>query len=140
MKLFEKPYAWRWDTWYKNLHWYVKCVKWFWQRGSRGYADCDVWGIDWYLAELIPSMLEGLKNGSGYPSSLHNQIEWNNILDKMIKGFAAARSLQSMDFMDDEKGDIINDPKLWKKRERKQYKVFKRGMRYFTYYFLNLWD
>jgi len=30
-----------------------KEIKWFWQRGKRGWADCDVWGFQDYLTDII---------------------------------------------------------------------------------------
>ena len=32
----------------------------FWQRGRRGWADCDTWNMDLYLAEVIGPMLRHL--------------------------------------------------------------------------------
>ena len=30
-------------------------VKWFWQRGKRGYSDRDVWNMDdWFLDIIVP--------------------------------------------------------------------------------------
>jgi hypothetical protein len=33
-------------------------LKFFIQRGARGYADCDIWDIGDYLSAIIPSMLK----------------------------------------------------------------------------------
>ena len=30
-------------------------IKWFIQRGKRGYSDRDLWSFDWYLAEIPDS-------------------------------------------------------------------------------------
>jgi len=37
-------------------------IKWFIQRGKRGYADCDVWNFDYYLSDVIVNALKELKN------------------------------------------------------------------------------
>ena len=32
-------------------------IKWFIQRGKRGYADCDLWSLDSYLSGFLPKAL-----------------------------------------------------------------------------------
>lgn len=65
-------------------------IKWFWQRGTRGYSDRDVWGIDdWFLNIIVP-MLEQLKEVKhGYPLDLTSE-QWDEILDRMIFCFKEA--------------------------------------------------
>ena len=41
---------------------FFRCIKWSWQRVTRGYADCDVWDMDYYLRRLIPDMLQTLRD------------------------------------------------------------------------------
>ena len=36
-------------------------VKWFIQRGRRGYSDRDTWSLDQYLASWMPEALERLE-------------------------------------------------------------------------------
>src|SRR5438552_287637 len=41
----------------------------FWQRGRRGWADCDTWNMDYHLAEIIGPMLRHLAETShGFPA------------------------------------------------------------------------
>ncbi|MBQ6855753.1 MAG: hypothetical protein IJO13_01470 [Lachnospiraceae bacterium] len=76
-----------------------KCLKWSFQRVTRGYADCDLWSMDSYLKRLLPDMMQTLKDiRTGSPGYLgKNYInedgilvndtcheEWDQILDKMI--------------------------------------------------------
>ena len=76
-----------------------RCVLWSRQRIVRGYADCDRRHMDRYLQNLIPDMLQDLRdNRYGSPSYLgenytnENGIlvndtchkEWDKILDRMI--------------------------------------------------------
>lgn len=52
---------------------YLRDIKWLWQRAQRGYADCDVWSLDSYLALVITNSVEQLKNtGHSYPCNLED--------------------------------------------------------------------
>lgn len=52
------------------------------QRCNRGYADCDLWNMDWYLMELIPSMLEDLaKRHNGHPYDMTDEEYTKWLLD-----------------------------------------------------------
>jgi hypothetical protein len=43
-------------------------VKWFIQRGTRGYAECDVWGLDTYISEVLSKSLRDLaESKTGVP-------------------------------------------------------------------------
>lgn len=49
----------------------MRCLKWSKQRATRGFADCDVWNMYGYLEELMPAMLQYLKdNRMGSPAML----------------------------------------------------------------------
>ena len=51
-------------------------IKWFIQRGMRGYADCDVWNTDRYLAKLIANMTRDLRfNNKGLDKKLRTALE-----------------------------------------------------------------
>lgn len=84
------------------------CIRWSWQRVTRGYCEKDVWNMDVHLEELLPAMLQYLKdNRHGSPASLgENTVneegilvnetchaEWDRILDRMI--FLWHESLES---------------------------------------------
>lgn len=81
------------------VKYFIRCIKWSKQRIVRGYAQCDRWGMYHYLQNLIPDMLQDLKdNRMGSPGHLgENYIneegvmvndtchkEWDDILDQMI--------------------------------------------------------
>ncbi len=60
-------------------------VKWFIQRGRRGWADCDTWSIDYYLNRIMPEMLESLaRNYHGHPVNL-SQSRWCNMLRRQAQ-------------------------------------------------------
>lgn len=45
-----------------RVRYFFNCVKWSKQRISRGYADYDIWNMYYHIQELMPEMLETLKN------------------------------------------------------------------------------
>ena len=72
-------------------------IKYFIQRGKRGYSDFDLMDMDIYLLDLIPNMLKNFKNKKdGFPSDLDEE-SWNNILKEMIEHFEKA-NLSTTDF------------------------------------------
>jgi len=146
-----------WD----NIYWWIRYgiwtwitdrpqkIKWFFQRGFRGYADCDVWDFDDYLTDVISNGLKHLKeNQHGIPTSIWTKYiklddlktadretkeiaadkEWKIILNQIIEGFDAARVLIDYSCELDEK-------------ERKEIEqIRQRGFDLFKEYFFNLWD
>jgi len=83
---------------YRNLNIkdYYREVKWFIQRGFRGYSDRDLWNIDVFFRGTILKGLKAFKkkDRSGFPAHLtddniiHEQasVKWEKILDDMIDG------------------------------------------------------
>lgn len=57
-----------------------------WQRVTRGFADCDTWNLDDYILDLIPEMVEHLKeNTHGFPCMEFPSHEaWQNYLHNEI--------------------------------------------------------
>ena len=133
IELTEDVFA-RWDK--ENAKWYNKYfaipfqrfiqaikdfpseVKWFYQRGSRGWSDRSAWSIDsWLVDNLIP-MLERLKNNKhGTPMSMfrkkdgvdkdgnstdeaHRLAEqrWDNVLNEIIYGLKCAKKIEDSDY------------------------------------------
>lgn len=104
-------------------------VKWFIQRGRRGWSDRDVWSLDWYLCEstMMPDALRHLKktkhgvpfqmfeglatNGQGFHDKPEWEIavaRWDAVMDRMIGGWDAARRMQD-GLYEDELGDYPLD-------------------------------
>jgi len=94
-------------------------VKWFIQRGRRGYSDQDVWGIDTYLANWLPMALRQLsKTKHGIPifalpdtpglteNERFEQGEkiFDAALLEIIDGFAAYNKMHDLFMYDDELG------------------------------------
>lgn len=55
-------------------------IKWFIQRGKRGWSDCDVWNTDMYLSRIISEMVRELKKSNGIPCG-STRKKWNKVLE-----------------------------------------------------------
>jgi len=79
-----------------------KSIKYFIQRGRRGYSDEDIWSFDMYLADMMPGALRQLKKGVGCPSefydaeAINNEFhKWHDVLEAMAQGFEAAKFIKN---------------------------------------------
>lgn len=157
------------NPWYKEIYYIVfyrilykikripKEIKWFFQRGKRGWADCDVWGLEHYLTTVIYETLVHLKqNKNGYPATKDpitgkvgfDEGRWVNILNDIIEGFYILKQI----------GDTIEwVPYEWSKKKRvdfdKRFKnldtraitkeeqdKIKKAWKLLEEHFLALWD
>lgn len=104
-----------------------KNTKWFYQRGKRGYSDCDVWGFDSYLAEIITNGCRQLaKQKHGYPQDLTEE-EWDKVINQIANGFEEYSKI-----MDHEDGYNLTHEEFNKKLDDLFLLLRK--------YFVNLWD
>ncbi len=125
---FNSYLNWRYPLDALNYLWF-EC-KWFVQRGLYGYADCDVWSLDGYLCEWLPSALRRFKTGHSYPGTgLANKMEkWAAMLETMALGF------ESYDKMWGEVFDVTSV-------EGKQLIAsWDKGSKLFIKWFGHLWD
>ena len=110
----------------------MRWFKWWYQRAKRGYANCDVWSLDWYLNSWLPQAIRQLKN-SGYPADLTPQ-KWNDVLERIALGFESADRINKMANWGDNNSDIA------KSLDEKDFKLFKYGMGLFAKYYMSLWN
>lgn len=126
-------------------------IKWFIQRGRRGYADCDVWSFDWYLTEMIPKALRQLeKHHCGCPTELYDETKidnecwkWEQILKEIAKGFDEIHKVVSSKHWDKLLEPSWSDPEDGIKaheKDKKSKEQFKKSMDLFVKYFTSLWD
>lgn len=102
-------------------------VKWFIQRGYRGWADCDVWSLDYYLSGWLPDALERLAiSKKGCPIGMTPK-GWQTRLKRMKRGFEEARKMDDMTYV------TVADCK-------KAMRQIDKDLALFAKYFLNLWD
>jgi len=84
---------WNWIGWRGDLYRYIKR---FFQRGCRGYGDCDVWDFHSYLSEVISGGVKDLiEDTSGHPCNLKNLDEWKDILTEILWTFDTASKISS---------------------------------------------
>jgi len=116
-----------------NFRYHFRRVKWFYQRGRRGWADCDWWGVDDYLVGIILPMLKQLKEYEhGYPGygKASTPEKWDKLLDEMIEGFEAAKRITDDNYnLTTYLVDFEADRKLFEKKAR-----------IFIKWFFHLWD
>lgn len=110
-------------------------VRWFIQRGCRGYSDRDIWGWFHHHSTMMLGVLQYLrKHKHGYPAEL-TLGKWDKALKVMEDGFQAA--------IDEE-----NDTTSYKIMSTIEFRklVFKRrrklmlGLKYFRKYYYSIWD
>lgn len=141
-------------NWYRNFRYSLKWVKWFFQRGSRGWADCDWWSMDYYLVQITIPMLKKLKTDSrGCPCPIDKSYEecekeWHAKLDEMIEAFEAAKRVLDDDYYKQVSGDSLEaienatraDIKEWMRLNEADQKLFRKKVKVFIKHFFSLWD
>ena len=138
---------------------FIYKIKWFIQRGKRGYSDYDIFDIsDWFTQVIVPMLKQLKETKCGYPCDMTEE-EWNSQLDKMIKCFMEIsedgcsmkneyenKVLESFDIKDTNKDKTEECKELrekWLSRE-KEINNYKEKMKIeafnlFSKYFWNLW-
>ena len=136
----------------EEIRLFPRRIKWFIQRGKRGWADCDTWGLDFYLADIIENSIQYLKkNKYGYPNDL-TEGKWIDILNEISYAFYLSKKIIEMDLL------LIRNPKKRKENNKhweifnkqnktnircmtdKEIKAYDKGWKLFKEYFFNLWD
>ena len=140
-----------------------KRIKFFYQRGKRGYSDQDVWSMDWWFFSVVIPMLKQLRDTKqGYPSKFKTPEEWDRELDTMIHYFIEATEegcSEKNEYEEqynkrwwdsfDKKGMayVIDDSELRDKYLQRSYEIDEyredmknKGFEMFSKYFWDLWD
>ncbi|RLI00842.1 hypothetical protein DRO38_05860 [Candidatus Bathyarchaeota archaeon] len=139
------------------------------QRWKRGWADEDVWSIDWFLTDIIPPMIERLKKTKhGVPCGITNRQDeygndkefeeakkvWNKTLDDIKWTFEMARNIQerhwhyqpSNEWTSKKYHDFNKIWTNWKDKPKpramtlEECKKYERGWKLFQKWFFALWD
>ena len=139
-------------------------IKWFIQRGKRGYADCDIWGFDDYLSEIIANGIKSLKNqvhgvpndiikkvGESHSSDLKKSIkEWKRILGEIQWMFETSKQISKSNLIlvDNEQQREKLENIYYTNKKNSDYRVmtkneckrYKNGWKLFKKYYFSLWD
>lgn len=119
-------------------------LKWFYQRGKRGYADRDVWSLDNYLNSWMPQAIRDLRDQDhGHPAGIcdcekdnwglcsisikdgcNGQEKWHSILNEIAEGFESAIKIQDK----------------WLRKPSPEWEKFDKGMQLFHEHYFSLWD
>ena len=148
--LFQKIW-WPTRRFIKDIPWKLKQVKFFIQRGKRGWADCDWWEMHYYLTKITLSMLKELKkNSHGFPGhgKASTSEEWDMRLDEMIEAFEAAKRVSEDEYYKEVSGDSLEAVRKATSKEIREcgklnladQKLFKKKIKVFVEWFFNLWD
>ena len=140
LKLWEKIYY-PCYRFFNKIICFPRKVKWFIQRGRRGYSDCDAWGIDFYLVDIIPKMIKQLKKyQAGVPTCMYvnttidNQYAWTDEEDEVAQkrwDKVLDDILASFPLMERELGV--------KTLTKEEIKIRNKGVKQLYKYFYNLW-
>lgn len=131
------------------MEWFRK-LRDFYQRGTRGYADRDVWNFHNYLIKVIAGGCRDLaKNHMGHPMDLgvtkwnkdgwpehatdKGNAEWEQILEDIATGFEAFEKLE----WDEEFEDI---PHVDSQRAKDYRAKYEKASKLLIERFGNLWD
>lgn len=111
-------------------------IKYFIQRGRRGWSDRDIWSLDYYLSTVvIQSVLRLIEIHHGCPQEFFNEKKkgkecekWVVILKQIVEGFEANQKLMDLDY------------ELHSKEEKKLKDKWKKGSELFIKHYNSLWD
>lgn len=150
-----------WGFWahYLNPKNYWRTVKYFCQRGYRGYADCDHWDCDSYIESVMLGVIKDLsKDPMGYPSSLIIDMDengnpteddkgserWEEILREIVEGLEASRELALEDTVPDAVYPNSHIPMKFKEVEGSKGELFEidrpKDLIYFDSDLFNQWQ
>jgi hypothetical protein len=136
-----------------------RMIRWFWQRGRRGYSDRDVWEFHYHISDVVyHGLLQLKKYKHGYPATPepdtdkwdYNEKRWDDILDKMVAGWELAfkvsngeieyaSAMSELDKAHMEEA-MQKDYPEWRFLTYEEEITMKEGFYLFSKYFFNLWD
>lgn len=170
LKDYSNLWAWKYtlkNCFYDNPRHLFRWTKWFFQRGSRGWADCDWWGMNCYLCEVVLPMLKKMKDEKhGVPCSYGEDFSeaekrWDTCINDMIEAFEAAKRVLDDEYYEQVSGDRFDkvneldstesidsflgsiprkEVKKWAAMSKADQKIFEKKAKVFIKHFFSLWD
>jgi hypothetical protein len=132
LNLFNNTYRWINEPKYifLNIKYLIKDVKHFFQRGWRGYADCDVWSFDNYIAKVFIGGLKQL-NTDSCPINLTSK-KWKEIVKKIRNNFIEMEKFH---------GYKVTEKEMSYEDQYKRFKkINKETFELLGKYYWDLWD
>lgn len=118
-------------VWRNKIRRFPRRVRWFIQRGRRGWSDEDAWGIYYYLGDIIPQMLRHMAETTcSYPGvePYETPEKWRVKLNELADKIGAYREMSEM-------------PDGWTgEKEEEAYKITQQGLKEMADIFGHLWD
>ena len=131
-------HLWYRNIWYK-ISYFPKEIKWFIQRGQRGYSDRDLWDYDVYLATIIRDGLRDLSyKVYGHPTDYKNIKQWQKRLNSTADAFDVWLNYFNMDDVEPD-SEKTKTKTYWKNRE-KRVKTNEKKLHTFIDDFGKYWD
>lgn len=135
----------RWEKIYYPIYrfWYAynprqlyKELKYFYQRGTRGWSDGDWWSTNSYLSKVIPEMLrKQAKDGNSYPFDKTSE-SWEKELLKAASDIEAYEKFETNVELPENKKD--HDKYFEQSKEARRRT--REGLKWLMENFMTLWD
>lgn len=151
---------------YFNFVQHYREIKYFFQRGIRGWSDRDTWCFCSYIARVNKEAITHLKtHRSGWPCGMFEFTEfrnptpeedkqakekWIGILNDIIFAFQAAENISNQDWYEwnektedyykklrEENPELYKDTRLMNREETER---MKKGFALYAEHFFSLWD
>jgi len=138
-----------------------KKIKYFIQRGRKGYSTFDLYSLSYYLADLISNALKEFKENEfmGIPTRIYEESKenekvalkkWNKILDKIIDTFETVKKITESEviYIPTDTPNFKEARESFRKLAKelpaklltyKEAKKYEEGFDLFKKYFLDLW-
>ena len=161
-KLHPGYYSWKYPScWFKNIKIFFSHIKYAFQRMKRGYADSDVWDLDYYFLTLFAESLSQFANEiNGFPDNTFNTPEdWSRYILKIAQLFYQANDMNDYyehpisdkvnEYLDYDIEHITNNipedlTEQWinesAENEKKRKEDFKKAWEMMGEVFFDLWD
>lgn len=116
-------------------------IKYFWQRGKRGYSDLDVYSIDLWFVRIMSQMLRHFKTlRHTYPEgqgTVETMEDWQKVLSEMIACLENMDEDKVIAELEQTDSDVLGNTE---KAERILEDNKNRFFELFKEYFYCLWD
>jgi len=126
--------------WLRNIKMFFRCIKWSYQRITRGYCDADLWDYFTYHSELIIQSLTSFANNhNGTPmylkddTKIENDEQWVAYLTELVNHFKTGMEYE--DFYDEE-GNL----QAYKDASDKEDAELALGFKMLENAYRDLWD